>query len=360
MKIGIPTEVSLYHPAEFLELGKNTHAFLDMNLEEFKGGIKNQLLVGHIVHYIQNEGLDSIDAFPRYRVEYKEELIKKSKEKGIDLLNLGKDTFKLNWTKAEKLSNSTSVYQSKDPFEKASNVYTSSNYNMFHFLPFNRNIIKKHLATIIGSIRRNGVLSFPLMIHTNCIDGKWKYWIVDGQHRFEAFKKLGFPIRFTLYRPDHGGEITKNDIAQLIADVNNSSRKWSLHQFLKNWEFLDIPEYMKIKKVYEKTKISITTLLQAYSGLRSDKATQLFTKGIYRMEDEASGDVYVRYLSELKKVAPKSTKLYTAFLDFFRKYPDGYDNGKMLQIVKKEKEAVLADTIEGVLINLERLYGIAS
>lgn len=360
MKIGIPTEVSLYHPAEFLELGKNTHAFLDMNLEEFKGGIKNQLLVGHIVHYIQNEGLDSIDAFPRYRVEYKEELIKKSKEKGIDLLNLGKDTFKLNWTKAEKLSNSTSVYQSKDPFEKASNVYTSSNYNMFHFLPFNRNIIKKHLATIIGSIRRNGVLSFPLMIHTNCIDGRWKYWIVDGQHRFEAFKKLGFPIRFTLYRPDHGGEITKNDIAQLIADVNNSSRKWSLHQFLKNWEFLDIPEYMKIKKVYEKTKISITTLLQAYSGLRSDKATQLFTKGIYRMEDEASGDTYVRYLSELKKVAPKSTKLYTAFLDFFRKYPDGYDNSKMLQIVKKEKEAVLADTIEGVLINLERLYGIAS
>lgn len=358
MHIGIPAEVTLYNPAEFLELDKNTLAFLNLSLEDYKGGVKNQLLVGHIVHYVQNEGIEGIKKFPRYKSEYKADLIKQAKEKGINLLSLTKDTFKLNWTKAEKLSNSTSVYQSNDPFEKASNVYASSNYYMFHFLPFNRKIIKKHLATIIGSIRRNGVLSFPLMIHTNCIDGKWKYWIVDGQHRFEAFKKLGYPIRFTLYRPDHGGEITKYDIAQLIADVNNSSRKWSLHQFLKNWEFLDIPEYMKIKKVYEKTKISITTLLQAYSGLRSDKATQMFTKGIYRMEDEAAGDVYVRYLTELKKFAPKSTKLYTALLDFFRKHPSNYDNNKMLQIIKKEKEAVLANTIEGVLVNLERLYKI--
>ena len=356
MNIGIPTEVSLYHPAEYIELSKPVLAFLDINLEEMKGGVRNQLLVGHIVHYIQNNGLEGLTRFPRYRREFRDELVSKLNDKGIDLNDLNSTKLNLNWEKANNLSSPSAVYQPDDLFDKYSNVFTSSNYSMFHLLPFNRKIISRHVATIKKSMIRNGITSFPLMIYTNCIDKTWKYWIVDGQHRFQAFRELGLPIRFTLHQSEDGTSLTREDIVRLVADVNITSRRWGIKDFLHAWESLGVREYLKLKSVYEKTRISMTTLLQAYSGHSKDRATFLFTTGSYKMEDEKNGDTYITYLTRLKSVIPKSSALDACLLDFFKKHEKDYDNTRMYEVLKKEKSAILGDSKEEIYANLEKVY----
>jgi hypothetical protein len=85
-KIGLPTKVSLNDPIEFLELSKDASPFLGLNLEEIKGGAMKQLLCGHLVAFIQKNKIDGIKKFPRFKIEYLEEILLRSKEKGIDLL----------------------------------------------------------------------------------------------------------------------------------------------------------------------------------------------------------------------------------------------------------------------------------
>jgi len=354
--VGIPTELTLYHPAEFLQLAKVTLAFLNIFLEEYKGGVTNQLLVGHIVGYIQQNGLDPFKGSERYKDVYMEDLLRQALDKGIDLKNLTEVNYRLNWKQLNQLSDNVSIYQSKDPFAKATNVFSSSNYRMFHHLPFNRNRSKRHSRAIADSMRRNGITSHPLMIYTNVVDGEWKYWIVDGQHRTDAFEIIGHPVHFTLYQKQGGGEITIYDLVQLVADVNNNSKKWDLRQYLKAWSYLKVREYEKIDEVHKNTKITITTLLQAYSGLNRKSATTLFTNGKYRMSDESNGDMYVDYLTDLKPVLPKSTALYTGLLEFFKKTPD-YDNAQMITAIKKSKTPVFfGDTQEEILENIQIMY----
>src|SRR6187551_325336 len=211
---GLPLEVAIYHPIEFLELKKLTIAFLDLNLEKEKGGIKNQLLVGHVITFLQKNGIAALADLPRFRTDYWEDLAVQCRKKGVDLEHLGQYDLVLNSEKAQKLSDADSVYQSDDAFDKAANIYSSSNHSMFHFLEFNRKITRKHVNNLVESMKENGILSYPLMIYTDCIDGTWKYWIIDGQHRFEAFKKMGYPIRFTLYQKSTPEPITVYDIVR--------------------------------------------------------------------------------------------------------------------------------------------------
>jgi menaquinone-dependent protoporphyrinogen IX oxidase len=357
MRLGLPTDVTLYHPAEFLELNKTTLAFLDIGLEKFKGGIGHQLLVGHIVHYIQNETLKGIESLPRFKSEYLTNLVNQAKVKGIDLEKLNKETYQLNWTKAEKLSSPKMIYEPNDSFDKAADVYSSSNYAQFHYLPFNRAINQKHVRTLVGSMKRNNVTSFPLVVYTDCIDGEWKYWIIDGQHRYEAFKKLGLPVRFNLFQTEKA--LTKYDIVRIAADVNNSSLRWSLKQYLKSWESLDIREYTKIKTVLAESKISLTILLQAYSGLKRSAANNALIKGVYQMNDEQNGDVYIGRFITLKPHLPKTSAAYNGLLEFFRQPDLKYDEQKMIRLIESRRELFMVGTEEEIIQNMNHYYNAA-
>ncbi len=352
-----PKEVAIYHPVEFLELSRNAVAFLDVGLEQVKNGPSNQLLVAHLVGYVQENGLKALASLPRYKSEYQIEILRKLKEKmNIDLEDMKASPVLYDRQKAEILSDNVSIYSPNDLFEAYSNIYVSSNYNMFHFLDFNRIIINKHVNKLILSIKKHGVLSFPTVVYTNCIDGVWRYYILDGQHRFKAFVKLGLPIRFTLYTPEPGVNLNKYDLVRLIADLNKISKTWPLKQYLATWNTFEIREYKKINNIYNRTKISLTTLLQLYSGLNRKKATELFMDGLYQMSDEQNGDIYLQHLVSLKPLIPKSTAFYTALLNFFRKRAKEYDNKKMMMVLSKSLSEIVGKDEEKVLENLEHAY----
>jgi len=355
-KLGIPAEVAVYHPVQFLEMDKKVTAFLDLSLETEKGGAKNQLLVGHLTGFIQKNGLEAIKNLPRFKDEYLTEILEKCLKKGIDLESLPPKVLDLDLNKLKKLSDSESVYHPEDAYDKAANIYSSSNYSMFHYLEFNRKIVWSHVYEIRDSIRENGILSYPLMIYTNIIDGIWKYWIIDGQHRFKAFELLGCPIRFTLYEKQSGEPITLYDIVRLVARVNNTARKWSIHQYLKAWASLNIEEYQAISSVYQKTRIPINVLLQAYSGKTRQRATVLFTAGEYTMADRENGQNYVKHLVALKQLTVRSTTVQSALLELFRQTPD-YNNERMKTALTAAKNSwVIPDTQEKILSDLKKIY----
>lgn len=354
---GIPATVSIYSPIEFLGLEKITAAFLDIGLEQIKGGIGKQLLVGHLVKFVQNNnGPEAIKTLPRFRYEYLEEIKTRCNKKGINLDDLIKNPLILDINRIDNLSDNTSVHKPYDPLDRASNICCSSNYSMFHFLEFNRKIVWSHVNELRLSILENGILSYPVMIYTNCVDGEWKYWIVDGQHRFEAFKKLGLPIYFTLYRKSTPEPITLYDLVKLIARLNNTSRRWSIHQYLRAWKSIKVDEYEIISRVHEETKLPINILLQAYSGKNRRRATALFMDGEYKMLDRENGDKYIDYLQSIKPFISRGTAIQSALLDLFRQTPD-YNNEIMKSKLIEIKDSwVFPEVQDEILLDLKKLY----
>lgn len=356
MKTGIPNDVYLYHPIEFLELSKGAHAFFDMNLIEPRGGIQNQLLIGHLVHFIQNSGIESFKDFDYCRQSYLDELIQKMKEKGLEVESL-KSKFYINWDRTEKLSDSKLIYQTVDPFDQAANIFSSSNYKQFHKFEFNRKTSKKHSRRIADSIRRNGITSYPLIIYTDIIDGEPKYYIVDGQHRCEAFEILGLPIWFTLYTKRSPGPTTMYDLVRLVSDVNNTSKPWNIHQYLLAWKSLKIREYEKIYLKRKEVNLPINILLQSYSGHSRKRAITDFVDGKYKMLDEANGDIYVKYLADLQsEIKSKSTAFLSGLVCFFREEGENYDNEKMINAVKKSSDFNFGEKTEEIDNNIKMIY----
>ncbi len=357
-KVGLPENVELFHPIQYVGLSKVTLAYLDMGLESYKGGVTHQLLVGHVVRFVSEKGIDALKGFDNYKEEYLAEITRKFSEKGMDLFSLSGQKVPINVRKLVLLSDDKTAIQTEDGFTRTANIYSSSNYGMFHLLPFNRTISRTHVRALIASIKENGVLSHPLMIHTDCIDGEMKYWIVDGQHRFKAFEALGLPVHFTLYRKQGSGPVIKKDIVKLVARVNNTSKGWNLPQYLRTWASLDIEDYKFIQTTYDKTKIAINTLLQAYSGDMRKVATRNFVDGVFEMKDRENGIRYVEHLVELKGLVPKSTLVQTALLYLFRRYPN-YDNKVMKEKFRQTKGTyVYGETHEEILANLDKLYNL--
>lgn len=67
-------------------------------------------------------------------------------------------------------------------------VRSSNDYSKFKFIDFNRPINRRHVGTLKEKIRFNDMQTI-ITVDSN-------YGILDGQHRFTAYKELGLPFHY--------------------------------------------------------------------------------------------------------------------------------------------------------------------
>lgn len=99
-------------------------------------------------------------------------------------------------------------------------IYESSDYSRFKMLDGNRFV--DHSDKIIESIKLNGQLMAPIIVNENME-------IIDGQNRFEAYKKLGLPVQYIVSK-GYG-------IAECIA-MNSVSKNWTTNDYIKSYSDL--------------------------------------------------------------------------------------------------------------------------
>ncbi len=233
-------------------------------------------------------------------------------------------------------------------------VHSSTNYKDFFFLPFNRKRVKKHTREIIDSIERHGVIGFVTIVITDCIDGVLRKWIVDGQHRFDAFQKLGLPVLYTIAFAD-----SKKEIVKLIADLNKTSRRWATRNFLFAWESIEIDDYKVLRNTLEETKLPITFLFEVFTGRDRTTATKLFQDGEFVVVNKEESLQYIQYVMDIKKFLPRSKEVYSGFVTFFRQRSD-YDHSVFLKGFIEGKidgnEFVVGDKRESIVKKITSMY----
>ena len=185
--------------------------------------------------------------------------------------------------------------------------YTSKDFESFKFFNFNRPVSKPHVKLLAESIKRWGFNTILTVIKTDALDGQEGYYVLDGQHRFSAAQLLDIPFHFIIVEVE-----SKLELAQFIADANNSAKAWGTNQFLNVWAKMEIPEYVKLLEVQEKTQIQITPLVKNYTG--QSNMTE-FRKGTMTFPDVNKSDQIVAQIIDLKGYLPEKAFCRRAIVD---------------------------------------------
>jgi hypothetical protein len=192
------------------------------------------------------------------------------------------------------------------------NIFSSTDYDLFKTFDFNRDIDKAHVNKLKESMTKRGFISTLIVVLTDIFDddGNKYYYLLDGQHRFTAAKELGLPIEFRVVEVD-----SEMELAEFIADVNNSSKGWGTNQFIHIWSTLKIAEYVKFKTIMEETDMQITPLVIAYTG---QGKMDDFRKGKMRFPNEAASDVLIEQIMDLKQYLPSKAFCRRAIINVMR------------------------------------------
>lgn len=153
----------------------------------------------------------------------------------------------------------------------------TKNYEMFKTYPGNRPINATNLENLIFSISNKNLLpERPIVVNES-------FYILDGQHRLEAAKRLHLPIS---YVTKEGGGF--RDIILL----NSNQKNWNLEDYLRL--FADgekIPEYIQLKDFMKKHNLKLKESLLIILGPFKDMTDgEKFKNGEFKFGDESYCD----------------------------------------------------------------------
>ncbi len=123
-------------------------------------------------------------------------------------------------------------------------IYTTRDYSLFGYIGGNRNVNQSNLRKIEDSISKKHIQTNSII----CIldgDSKSPLKIVDGQHRFEACKKLNKPVSYVI---DH--ELTMKSILSDITLMNTASKEWDVSDFMRSESQQGNQNYILYQSVY--------------------------------------------------------------------------------------------------------------
>ncbi len=184
------------------------------------------------------------------------------------------------------------VLEEKKAITIIGNIYETYNYELFKTLEGNRGTNKGHIKSLTSSMEEIYLIS-PVIVNS-------KMEIIDGQHRYEAAKGLGLPIRYI---------IDKDASLRAVQLLNAKSKDWTPTDYMESYISLGNKEYVKYKLFYEKYKFNHTScqaLLNGNSAIRGQSSASQFNEGLFVCKDydhatkiadlvKLSGEYYAGY-----------------------------------------------------------------
>ena len=175
----------------------------------------------------------------------------------------------------------------------ASKIFVSKDYDKFKTLGGNRFV--DHSDKIVESIKNIGQLIAPIIINE-------KFEIIDGQNRFEAYKKLELPVYYVIAE-GYG-------ISECVA-MNSVSKNWTTDDYINSYAELGHRDYQILRDFIGKFKSIISR--------KCITATLAGRIEYYAIAKVRSGDF---------KVGPKGADYYYDMLNYMSKFDISKIKGK--------------------------------
>lgn len=168
-------------------------------------------------------------------------------------------------------------------------VMSTNDYDQFKTLEGNREVDRRHVNQLIKLLVANGNLTdqFPIIISK---DG----YVIDGQHRLEALKTLGWEVGYI---------IEENANIETVRNINQGNKNWSWRDVAESYANLGNVEYEWFLQFYD-SHIELTyTLAMLFCGGKQSKrnsSASAFNQGTFVITDKAKAQQYARQYSEIR------------------------------------------------------------
>lgn len=224
-------------------------------------------------------------------------------------------------------------------------VYATDDYGKFRFINGNRDIIETQVKLLMTSIEDVGYLPVPILVNE-------KFEICEGQHRFEACKRLKKPIWY-IVKPGIG--------MREVRSLNAYSKKWSMNDFVHAYatdgDDINYKWLMTLKKKF--SEFSFECLMIAAHGYSDTKELRSGRFKFACNYDEASQrlDYMMRFepLFREGKLKGRKRSFYKVICDCFES-PE-IDKEWLYESVKKHFDMLPGfSDLDGAYASIEKVY----
>ena len=140
------------------------------------------------------------------------------------------------------------------------------------FNKVNREKNPKHIARMKSLIQSNGMVDAVKVVPSK--ENNNKYYIVEGQHRYQSLVQLGCK-QIPCLILDWVDSEDEDSILEVIISMNTNNKNWTLLDYARSYCERKVPNYCKIKTLMIKyaNTMSYSTVLAVYSGISNETCT---------------------------------------------------------------------------------------
>lgn len=227
---------------------------------------------------------------------------------------------------------------------KTGNVFLSFDYNEFHKLEGNREILDNRKNIILQSIKENGWIRNPIVVNE-------KMQIIDGQGRFEALKELGMPIEFV---------VAEGATIETCIALNLKQKNWGSSDYIECYSKLGNKNYDYIKDLLKRYDIGQESTLIVASGIHPNfHGINVIKSGEFKVKDPETVEERMMFAKECFEYIDKTNgrrRQWAAVITMVYYCPK-IDNQIFLNKLKKYRSFITpCVNIKQVLEVMEKIY----
>lgn len=210
-------------------------------------------------------------------------------------------------------------------------IYLTATHTVFKRLEENRLINEAHVLSLMDSFSKDGHLFTMVFVNE-------KMEIIDGQHRFEAAKRMDLPVYF-MVMPGWG--------IREVTILNMNSRNWTIVDFMETHAKAGNPNYIRFKEFFDAHEFDVTVCQIIIIGRRSGgHASDDFRLGKTQIDEQQLTDAYIKAkkimgLASFHPNGWKSRHFVDAMLILLN--VKGYDHEHMIAKLTAYPELMLKD-----------------
>lgn len=182
-------------------------------------------------------------------------------------------------------------------------IHKTTDYSKFDRFAFNRAHNEGLITRIIDSISKIGYIEAkPVLVDDS-------FNIIDGQHRFEACKRLNLPIYYVK---------TNVNPQEAIIHLNANQNSWTMVDYVKSWAASGVECYKNLNKFEEVNRLGITSsILVLFNTADSNDIKGIKLGKVFKLNPKA--DDILKFITDCNIVPySKSSFFIKSVVTLFR------------------------------------------
>lgn len=203
-------------------------------------------------------------------------------------------------------------------------VYLSNDYSIFKTMDGNRNVDAKHVKSLQKLMLENGNLTaeFPVVVDANG-------YIIDGQHRVEALKGLGWEI---------GYRVEETATIETVRAINQGNRNWGWRDIAYSYATRGNEHYAWFIAFVDQYGLRFTPALAIATQIGESRTTRrVFSNGELVIQDKAKAHDIAAQIVAIQRLVQLDNGDFSHSLNMIMRSPQ-YDHDRMMNKLRQQGE----------------------